>query len=157
MPSWVKSHFLICGCLEVNDRLLCFYIKHCVMTTEWHDLREINSLYRDSYWAYSPQPWHDHGMRVLFHNHFLFLFYKADITAIRKLIFCRLEVTFDMGMTNLINTLFMHVTISLVHSESISEVSQKRMEKKLIVKCFKRLQLFMDFICYFIFLLCTVV
>jgi len=41
-------------------------------------------------------------------------------------------MTFDTGMTNLINTLFMHVTISLVHSESIGEVSQERAEKKLI-------------------------
>lgn len=97
---------------------------------------EINSLYRESYWAPSPQPWLDHSMRVLLRNRFLFLFYKADIPAIRKLIFCRLDETFDTGMTNLINTLFMHVMISLVHSESIGEVSQKRMEKKLIMKCF---------------------
>jgi len=32
-----KFFLYICGSLEVNDRLLYSYIKHCVMSTEWHD------------------------------------------------------------------------------------------------------------------------
>lgn len=107
--------FLMCCTFEVNEWLLFFKL-NTKRLLYW----EITLLQREPMSPFTSKG-HESFRITLFFS----LFYQADITAIRKLIFCRLDTTFDTAMTNLINTVFMHVTVSVAHSECVDKSAKR--------------------------------